>query len=198
MICFLFKQSFQLFSKFLYLYYYMKSLTTKILIFLISLSFVLAVFEVNIGDSHNTFFDEYDTYFHSENQNVHFSIEFEKQKNHITYLGDILNYTFTYLQSNFISPSTPRFKRTVFLTHKIFLHNAVWRIWFGVYWLNIALCPLGILVKYTPFSAIVISLQFINWILIFLYWVLLIEGTIMPFKISGVYNIIYPKRQRDA
>lgn len=100
----------------------------KILFILITFSFVLSACEIDIGDCHNTFFDDFDTYVKTEQVSIdhdHTSI-FLAQEFSLLVLG--------FCSVFLLRPSALRHHlkkaRFWFCTQpeKIFLLNSVWRI----------------------------------------------------------------------
>lgn len=99
----------------------------KILFIAISFSFFISATEMDLGESHNTFFDEYDTYLQSEQVSFHSVLSNETD----VYTALI---SFTEICYNFLLPNQPFsscnsfvFKGDV-VCQKIFLRNSVWRI----------------------------------------------------------------------
>jgi hypothetical protein len=107
----------------------MKVWTNKILFILISISFAIAVFEIDSDSRHNTFHDEDDTYVQSNNQNVEISSHFEQQKDlsqlHHDFTISICNLFLINKQAASDFSSQKFFS---FIPQKIFLQNSVWRI----------------------------------------------------------------------
>ena len=99
----------------------------KILFLTITFSFFISATEIDLGESHNTFFDEYDTYVREE----HLSLDqnLTAQQEHDTY---ILLYNF-FTCYNALKGKSEGVKHhsTVYYNHyplKLFLRNSVWRI----------------------------------------------------------------------
>lgn len=99
----------------------------KILFILIGVSFFISATEINLGEAHNTFFDEYDTYVKTEQVTVdHASIQ-EHQST-----GYVLLYHLLWHYRSFAVASKP-IESTCFTSDnlyppRIFLRNSVWRI----------------------------------------------------------------------
>ena len=98
----------------------------KILFIIISFSFFVSATEIDLGECHNTFFDEYDSYLKAD-QDIFDCFETAKQE----YTSSILfnNPFFSYN-----SFSGKRFYKRCILSlnplhfPKLFLRNSVWRI----------------------------------------------------------------------
>lgn len=99
----------------------------KLLFIAISFSFFISATEMDLGECHNTFFDEYDTYVKTEQVSLDQSAV--EQQVHDTYA--FIHCAFSYYQSSgqqepvlsyqpgdYADPSPP----------KLFLRNSVWRI----------------------------------------------------------------------
>jgi hypothetical protein len=107
----------------------MRKWLNKILFILISISFVIAVFEIDSDSRHNTFHDEDDTYIQSNNLNAELNSHFEQQKDlnqeycdlAISFLDLIL------FDSKAVTISHPQGKNLLTF-QKIFIRNSVWRI----------------------------------------------------------------------
>lgn len=100
----------------------------KILLIVISLSFFTSAIELNIGECHQTFFDEYDTYVKTEHVSIDHSVANAHDNNPYFLLGSVLSFyhsfvvvqqvSFEYHPSSNLSHHPP----------KLFLRNSVWRI----------------------------------------------------------------------
>lgn len=103
----------------------MKAWANKILFVLISLSFAIAVFELDVGARYHSFNDDDDIYIQSNNRNVEFNTQLEKQ--HYLLQG------LTALASEFVIIDFSSFNTDFFLSPdrgfrpftKIFLRNSV-------------------------------------------------------------------------
>jgi len=82
---------------------------------------------MDIGDCHNTFFDEYDTYVKTEQQSVDHAASLQLDHDTYTLIGFVIHQyqalkgqfqTFQYLQLAYNNHYPP----------KLFLRNSVWRI----------------------------------------------------------------------
>lgn len=99
------------------------------MLLLVGISFTLAVFEIDLGCCHNTFFDEYDTYVQSNNQNIELSSHFEKQNDFFKELNDFAASLCSLFSPDIQTDSDPPPQKSVAVTsQKIFLRNSVWRI----------------------------------------------------------------------
>lgn len=99
----------------------------KILFIAISLSFFISATEMDLGECHNTFFDEYDTYVRQEN--VLLSPSTISAKDHDTYLSNSLFLTYNSLNKvQKASVAYEHISNITSNTHKLFLRNCVWRI----------------------------------------------------------------------
>lgn len=102
----------------------------KILFIAISFSFFVSATEMDLGECHNTFFDEYDTYVKTE----HVSLDHvtAAQQEHNTYV--LLYNFFTCYKALTGKPEGIKKEAASYYNHyppKLFLRNSVWRIWFG-------------------------------------------------------------------
>jgi hypothetical protein len=99
----------------------------KSFLILTGICFALAILEIHGEDSHNTFFDQDDTYIQSNNQNVELNSHIEKQKDFSNEFRYFVTITFTLFSSEiktaYVSPPPKNFN-----SKKIFLQNSVWRI----------------------------------------------------------------------
>jgi hypothetical protein len=99
----------------------------KILFLTIAFSFFISATEIDLGESHNTFFDEYDTYVKTE----HVSLDQTSaaQQEHDTYI--LLYNFFTCYNALKCKPEGLTHHSTAYYNHyppKLFLRNSVWRI----------------------------------------------------------------------
>jgi len=98
----------------------------KLLFLVISFSFFVSATEMDLGECHNTFFDEYDTYVKTEHVSLDQSAA--AQQEHDTY---VLLYNF-FTCYNFLKGKPESIKQsTAYYNHyppKLFLCNSVWRI----------------------------------------------------------------------
>ncbi len=105
----------------------MKKWLYKILFLTISFSFFISATEMDLGECHNTFFDEYDTYVKTEQVSVdHAAI---LQQEHDTYV--FLHNFFTCYNALNSKPESIKHQSTAYYNHyppKLFLRNSVWRI----------------------------------------------------------------------
>lgn len=82
---------------------------------------------MDLGECHNTFFDEYDTYVKTEQVSVdHSAIE---QQVHDTYA--LIHFAFSYYNFLKQQQQPPAYQTKSYYNHyppKLFLRNSVWRI----------------------------------------------------------------------
>lgn len=99
----------------------------KILVVIISLSFFISATEMDLGEVHNTFFDEYDTYVKAEQVSVDHSVA--NQQEHETYA--FLHYLFSQYSGLNNQSENRNHHQFAYCNHfppKLFLRNSVWRI----------------------------------------------------------------------
>ena len=100
---------------------------SKILFVAVSISFFISATEMDFGNAHNTFFDQYDTYVNSE----HVSLEQEtsSQPEHDAYgfIGYIINQ-YQALKGLLQTGKFPHLAYYNHYPHKLYLRNSVWRI----------------------------------------------------------------------
>ena len=98
----------------------------KILFLIISFSFFVSATEIDLGESHNTFFDEYDTYVKTEH--VFFDRTSATEQEHDTYI--LLHIFSTYYDSLKESEGIKYYTTPCYNQYpsKLFLRNSVWRI----------------------------------------------------------------------
>lgn len=99
----------------------------KILFFTITFSFFISATELDFGESHNTFFDEYDTYVRAEHESLDHTSAIQQE--HDTYI--LLHNFFTCY--NALRGKTEGVKHHSTICYnqypsKLFLRNSVWRI----------------------------------------------------------------------
>ena len=99
----------------------------KILFLTITFSFFLSATEIDLGESHNTFFDEYDTYVKTEQAS--FDQTSAAQQAHDTYIlfhNFLTCYNALTGKSEGIKHHSTAFSNLY--PSKLFLRNSVWRI----------------------------------------------------------------------
>jgi hypothetical protein len=98
----------------------------KILFVSITFSFFLSATEIDLGKSHNTFFDEYDTYICAEHIAFDNATSLPDYNSNVSALPFFINFygvpvhLFSFIHT-----------RTLYLNHypaKLYLRNSVWRI----------------------------------------------------------------------
>ena len=102
----------------------------KLLFVAITFSFFVSSTEMDLGDCHNTFFDEYDVYVKTEQVSLdHSTVE---QQVHNTYA--LIRCDFFYFQSLGQQQRPIAWQTKDYNTDsppKLFLKNSVWRIWYN-------------------------------------------------------------------
>ncbi len=99
----------------------------KILFVAISFSFFISATEMDVGEAHNTFFDEYDTYVKAEQVSVEHSVAIQQEHNTCA----LIYYHFNYYQGLNNQSQNRNHHRFAYCNHyppKLFLRNSVWRI----------------------------------------------------------------------
>ena len=98
----------------------------KILFIIISFSFFISATEIDLGESHNTFFDEYDTYLKAEHDTFEYTVTAKEVQASSLSLHNL--FTSHILLSNTQpSKSSPTYSEQL-QSQKLFLRNSVWRI----------------------------------------------------------------------
>lgn len=99
----------------------------KLLFIAIGFSFFISATEMDIGEAHNTFFDEYDTYVKTEQVSIdHVEIKQQQQQE----LYEFFSYLFYYYRP---LKDARLYKRPEYIASsasppQLFLRNSVWRI----------------------------------------------------------------------
>ncbi len=99
----------------------------KILFVVISLSFFISATEMDLGEVHNTFFDEYDTYVKTEQVSVDHTVAIQQE--HDTYA--LIDYLFNHYKGLNNQSKNCNHQQFAYYNHypsKLFLRNSVWRI----------------------------------------------------------------------
>ena len=99
----------------------------KILFVVISLSFFISATEMDLGEVHNTFFDEYDTYVKAEPVSVDHSVAIQQEHNTCA----LIYYLFNYYKGLNNQSENRNYHQFAYCNHyppKLFLRNSVWRI----------------------------------------------------------------------
>ncbi len=99
----------------------------KILFLIISILFFLSVAEMDLGNTHNTFFDEYDTYLKEDNLSIDYALlsaddQFISFVTPRFFASGLINHVDASLKN------TPFNSQGTYNTSKLFLRNSVWRI----------------------------------------------------------------------
>lgn len=98
----------------------------KLLFIAIGFSFFISATEIDLGEAHNTFFDEYDTYVKTEQVTIdHPEIQQQQQE-----LYGFISFLFSYYHPTSERHLSQRAEYIVYNSSppKIFLRNSVWRI----------------------------------------------------------------------
>ena len=100
----------------------------KLLFVAISFSFFISATELDLGEAHNTFFDDYDTYIKTEQISVDHSDVIQQQQQE---LYEFVSFLCS-VHNNFFAEKklSQRIKYTTYNASppKLFLRNSVWRI----------------------------------------------------------------------
>ncbi|MDE3183154.1 MAG: hypothetical protein KGM16_07025 [Bacteroidota bacterium] len=100
---------------------------SKILFVVVSISFFISATEMDFGNAHNTFFDQYDTYVNAEH--VSFEQETSLQPEHDAYV--FINYLINQYHALQSLSQTSKFSHLAYYNQyppKLFLRNSVFRI----------------------------------------------------------------------
>lgn len=100
---------------------------SKILLTVISLLFFISATEIDLGECHNTFFDEYDTYVKTEQLSVDHATSLQQE--HDTYA--LIWFVISEYQTLQEQSQNKQYSHLAFYNHcppKLFLRNSVWRI----------------------------------------------------------------------
>ena len=99
----------------------------KILYIVISFSFFISATEIDLGESHNTFFDEYDTYIKTEQVSIDHDVTLQQQHNDYAFIYYIIIH-YKSLNSQAKTDKHPQLAYYHRYPPKLFLRNSVWRI----------------------------------------------------------------------
>ncbi len=99
----------------------------KILFVVISLSFFISATEMDLGEVHNTFFDEYDTYVKAEQVSVDHRVAIHQEHNTNALIFYLFNY-YKGLNNQSKNRNHHQFSYCNHYPPKLFLRNSVWRI----------------------------------------------------------------------
>jgi len=99
----------------------------KILFVAISFSFFISATEMDLGEAHNTFFDDYDTYVKTEQVSLDQASAMQQEHDTYALVYYIINHYNTSKDQSFCIqyPSTNYYNQQ---SPKLFLLNSVWRI----------------------------------------------------------------------
>lgn len=104
----------------------MNKVLYKILFISIGISFFISATEMDLGEYHNTFFDEYDTYVKTEQVVLeHSTIEYQKHDEWLLFRFVISNYIQAIVLQKLIEPTL---SCSNYYTSRLFLRNSMWRI----------------------------------------------------------------------
>lgn len=99
----------------------------KIFFLTITFSFLISAIEIDLGKSHNTFFDEYDTYVCAEDTFFnHTSATLAEHDSYLLFYNLFTGYNYPNRK-----PAVITHRSTAFFNHsltKLFERNSVWRI----------------------------------------------------------------------
>ena len=98
----------------------------KILFIVLSFSFFIAAAEMDFGECHHTFFDDYDTYVKSEQISLHHPVTTQHHSDYV--LFDYLPDQCKALIDQTKTAKRPQLTCNNHYTPKLFLRNSVWRI----------------------------------------------------------------------
>jgi hypothetical protein len=99
----------------------------KILVLVICISFFLSAAEMDIGNTNNTFFDEYDTYLKEDNLSIDYTLfSAEEQLIYFVTPGLFLLGLIDHIDASL--KNTTFNSQITYNTSKLFLYNSVWRI----------------------------------------------------------------------
>lgn len=93
----------------------------------ISFSFFISATEMDLGEVHNTFFDQYDTYVKTEQVSIDHSIAVQQEHDTYTLIYSVLSYYFALGEKPKKAIKPPE----NYCNHyppKLYLRNSVWRI----------------------------------------------------------------------
>ena len=93
---------------------------------IISFSFFISASEIDLGESHNTFFDEYDTYLKAEHDTFEYTVIAKEAQASSLSLHNL--FTFHILLSNTQLSKLSLTYSELLQSPKLFLRNCVWRI----------------------------------------------------------------------
>lgn len=99
----------------------------KILLVTVSISFFISAIELDLGECHNTFFDEYDTYVKAEQVSINYSSTSQQAHDYYT----LINFLITHYTALSRQPSSCNYQYIAYYSHyppKLFLRNSVWRL----------------------------------------------------------------------
>ena len=99
----------------------------KILIFVISFSFFTSATELDIGESHHTFFDQYDTYINTKQVSIDHAVTIQQQQNDYAFIYYII-ILYKALNLQVKTSKHPQLAYYHRYPPKLFLRNSVWRI----------------------------------------------------------------------
>lgn len=100
---------------------------TKILLIVISIFFFISATEMNLGECHNTFFDEYDTYVKAEQVSLDHAATTQHEHDTYVFLYNLITH-YKVLQGQSESIKHPCHAYYTHYPPKLFLRNSVWRI----------------------------------------------------------------------
>lgn len=100
----------------------------KVLLVVISLSFFTSAVELNIGECHQTFFDDYDTYVKTEQVSFDYSTIDAPNDNPYFFLTSVFSFYYSFVVAQEVSLQHNPIYHLNHYPPKLFLLNSVWRI----------------------------------------------------------------------
>ena len=99
----------------------------KILLTIVSLSFFISAIELDVGEAHNSFFDEYDTYVKTEQVSLDHSATIEQDQDKYGLIDYVMSH-FKVLKDHSQDGNCTHLTYHDLHPRKLFLRNSVWRI----------------------------------------------------------------------
>ena len=148
---------------------------SKILLIAVSLLFFVSATEMDLGECHNTFFDEYDTYVKAEQPSVDQPTSLQQDSDTYTSIYFVISQYKAIHEQLHIKSSHVAYHNQY--PPKIFLRNSVWRIWFY----NFSLQHCSVLPDYHLYF---LKSKLLFPTLIILLWTSLTGLSVFPFIIN--------------
>lgn len=99
----------------------------KLLFVAISISFFISATEMDLGECHNTFFDEYDTYVKTEQVSVG-QMQIQQQQQELLALASLFYHYYLFAATQTFNYPSSSYQVGNISPPKLFLRNSVWRI----------------------------------------------------------------------